>query len=250
MKTILPPTELKSNNHEDIDKMDNSSRFDLMINSNNEAIKSVEQAKDSIEEVINQILKRLNNSNIGRIIYCGAGTSARIGVQDGSELYPTFGWPHNRLDFIIAGGDIALLRAVEKSEDNINEAISKVKGININHSDVVIGLAASGNTPFTCQVLKESRSRGALTIGIFNNKNGLLNKISNFSIILNTGSEVVTGSTRLKAGTAQKVCLNIISTLLMIKMGRVKNGYMSHMLVTNEKLRQRQIRINKELMDT
>ena len=250
MKNNLPPTELKSNNHKNIDEMDDFCRFDLIINSNNEAIKSVEQAKEQIQEVINQIFKHLNNNKIGRIIYCGAGTSARIGVQDGSELYPTFGWPYNRLDFIIAGGNTALLRAAEEAEDNINEALSKVKDMNINHSDVVIGLAASGNTPFTCQVLKEARRRGALTIGIFNNKNGLLNKISNFSIILNTGSEVVTGSTRLKAGTAQKVCLNIISTLLMIKMGRVKNGYMSHMLVTNEKLRQRQIRINKELMDT
>ena len=247
MKNNLPPTELKSNNHKNIDEMDDFSRFDLIINSNNEAIKSVEQAKEQIQEVINQIFKHLNNNKIGRIIYCGAGTSARIGVQDGSELYPTFGWPYNRLDFIIAGGNTALLRAAEEAEDNINEALSKVKDMNINHSDVVIGLAASGNTPFTCGVLEAARSRGALTIGISNNKNGLLNKISESLILLNTGPEVVTGSTRLKAGTAQKICLNIISTGLMIKMGKVKNGMMNFLVPTNKKLKKRQARINKLL---
>ena len=247
MNDTLPPTELKSNNHEDIDKMNESSSFDLLINANEEAVTAVQNAKNDIQEVISQILNRLKQSNAGRIIYCGAGTSARIGVQDGAELYPTFSWPQARLEYIIAGGSTALLKPVENAEDNENEASLKVINAKINKTDVVIGLAASGNTPFTCQVLKESKKRGALTIGISNNESGLVNKISEFCITLNTGPEPVVGSTRLKAGTAQKICLNIISTILMIRLGRVKNGMMKYLVPANNKLKQRQILIKKLL---
>jgi N-acetylmuramic acid 6-phosphate etherase len=247
MKYTLPPTEMKSNNHQDIDKLDDSSSFNLLVNANDEAVKSVSDAKEYIHKAIDQILLRLNKSSCGRIIYCGAGTSARIGVQDGSELYPTFGWPHSRIDYIIAGGNAALLRPLENAEDDKNNATDKVIDVKVNENDIIIGLAASGNTPFTCQVLKESRKKGALTIGISNNKNSLLNEISEFNIILDTGPEPVVGSTRLKAGTAQKICLNIISTILMIKLGRVKNGMMNYLVPTNKKLKKRQALIKKSL---
>ena len=247
MDIVLPPTETKSNQHEDIDKMNYDQYFNLMINTNIEALYAISNAKNDINDVIKQTFKLLKNNKNGRLVYCGAGTSIRIAVQDGSELYPTFGWPIERTDFIIAGGDKAILKAVEKSEDNIKEAISQVINKNINKKDIVIGLAASGNTPFTYQVLKESKQRGALTVGIVNNKNGLINNICDHVIVLDTGPEVVMGSTRLKAGTAQKVCLNIISTGLMTKFGRVKNGMMNFLVPTNKKLIDRKERMKKFL---
>ena len=180
----------------------------------------------------------------GRIIYAGAGTSARIGLQDGVELLPTFNWPKERVDFIIAGGNEAILNAVENAEDDMMEATKDTSKKLINSEDVVIGLAVSGNTPYTCKVLEESNKKGALTIAISNNPKGEILNFGQCQIILNTREEVISGSTRLKAGTAQKICLNIISSMVMAKMGRVKNGIMSHMVPTNEKLRQRKLRIN------
>ena len=247
MDIILPPTETKSNQHKDIDKMNDDQYFNLMIDTNIEALNSISNAKNDIKNVIKQIFKILKNNKTGRIVYCGAGTSVRIAVQDGSELYPTFGWPQERIDFIIAGGNKALIKAVEKSEDNIKDAIAQVIYKNINEKDVVIGLAASGNTPFTYQVLKEAKQRGSLTVGIVNNKNGLIKNICDYVIVLDTGPEVVMGSTRLKAGTAQKVCLNIISTGLMTKLGRVKNGMMNFLVPTNKKLIDRKNRMKKFL---
>ena len=181
------------------------------------------------------------------MIYAGAGTSGRIGVQDGVELLPTFGWPKKRLDFIIAGGNIAILKSIENAEDDVSQATDTILKKSVSSEDVVIALAASGNTPvFTCKVLEEASKKGALTVGISNNPNGNLLKFANSKIILDTKEEIIAGSTRLKAGTAQKICLNIISSMVMTKMGRVKNGIMSHMIPVNEKLRQRKSRINKE----
>ncbi len=247
MDIILPPTETKSNQHEDIDKMNDDQYFKLMVDTNIEALNAINNAKNDINNTIKKIFEILKSNKKGRLVYCGAGTSIRIAVQDGSELYPTFGWPVERIDFIIAGGNKAVLRAVEKSEDNIKDAISQVIQKNINKKDVVIGLAASGNTPFTHQVLKESKKKGALTVGIVNNKNGLINDICDYVIVLDTGPEVIMGSTRLKAGTAQKVCLNIISTGLMTKFGRVKNGMMNFLVPTNKKLIDRKERMKKFL---
>ena len=244
MKDSLPPTELKSNVHEDIDKVDDNTKFSLLIQTNEKAVRSVENSKNSIKEAIHKILDKVNNTNSSRIIYCGAGTSARVGVQDGSELYPTFGWPINRVDYIIAGGTNALIKSIENAEDDIDDAKLQVGAKNINKNDVVIGLTASGNTPFTCEVIKEAKKRGALTIGISNNSNGNINKISELPILLDTGPETVVGSTRLKAGTAQKICLNIISTILMIKLGRVERGMMNFLVPTNKKLKKRKALIN------
>jgi N-acetylmuramic acid 6-phosphate etherase len=183
----------------------------------------------------------------GRLIYVGAGTSGRIGIQDGVELFPTFNWPKNRLDYVIAGGNSAILTAVENAEDNIILAKDIVIEKKINSQDVVIGLAASGNTPFTCKVMEEANDKKALTIAISNNPNGKILKFGMVKIILDTKEEVIAGSTRLKAGTAQKICLNIISSMVMVKMGRVKNGIMCHMVPTNKKLRERKLRIERQL---
>ena len=196
---------------------------------------------------INKIYKHLTLNPNGRLIYVGAGTSGRIGVQDGVELFPTFHWPKKRLDFIIAGGNQALLSAVENAEDDTEAAKDIVIKKLVNSQDVVIGMAASGNTSFTCKVMEESQKKKALTISISNNPIGNILKFGMIKIILDTREEVIAGSTRLKAGTAQKVCINIISSLVMTKMGKVKSGYMNSMVPTNKKLRNRKILIDTKI---
>ena len=235
----LPKTELLYYKSKPIDHLSISEGISLMVEEQKKASTEVKKATISIEKAIEGIYRHLLINSMGRIIYVGAGTSARIGVQDGVELFPTFNWPTERLEFIIAGGMPALLKAVENAEDNTILAENIVSEKLISERDVVIGVAASGNTPFTCSILEKAKNKNALTIAISNNPNGKILKYGDHKIILNTKEEVIAGSTRLKAGTAQKICLNVISSMVMVKMGRVKNGMMNEMIPTNEKLRLR-----------
>ncbi len=244
MSQYKPKTELLYRKSKPIDHLSISESISLMIQEQKNASKEVKKAAKSIEIAIEAIYKYLIANPYGRLVYVGAGTSARIGVQDGVELFPTFNWPIERLEFIIAGGLPALLRAIENAEDNIAQAENIVTEKLITKDDVVIGLAASGNTPFTCKVLQKSKENNALTIAISNNPKGKILEYGDYKIILDTKEELIAGSTRLKAGTAQKICLNIISSMVMMKMGRVKNGIMNQMVPTNEKLRLRK-RLNK-----
>ena len=247
MSENIPKTELFYKKSKPIDQLNIEDAIFLMIDEQKKASLEVKKASKSIELAINQIYENLSLYPKGRLIYSGAGTSARIGVQDGVELLPTFNWPQERLDYIIAGGKSALLSSVENAEDDVSQAINAVLSKSINSHDVIIGLAASGNTPFTCKVLEESYKKGALTIAISNNPNGNLLKFAKCKIILDTQEELISGSTRLKAGTAQKICLNIISSMVMVKMGRVKNGMMNYLLPTNKKLRDRKLRITSQI---
>ena len=247
MTRHISKTELLYKKSEPIDHLSVGKGIALMVKEQKDAAMAVKNVTDSIELAINQIYERLMLHNEGRLIYAGAGTSGRIGVQDGVELLPTFNWPEKRLDYIIAGGNKAIIKAVENAEDDVLAAKDAISKKLVNSNDVVIGLAASGNTPFTCKVLEEAEKKGALTIAISNNPDGYILKFGDAKIILDTQEEVISGSTRLKAGTAQKICLNIISSMVMIKMGRIKNGIMSHMVPTNEKLRNRKLRINKQI---
>ena len=247
MTRHISKTELLYKKSKPIDHLSVGKGIALMVKEQKDAAMAVKNVTKSLELAINQIYERLMLHNEGRLIYAGAGTSGRIGVQDGVELFPTFNWPNSRLDYIIAGGNDAILKAVENAEDNVLAAKEAISKKFINSNDVVIGLAASGNTPFTCKVLEEAGKKGALTIAISNNPDGYILKFGHVRIILDTQEEVISGSTRLKAGTAQKICLNIISSMVMIKMGRVQDGVMSHMVPTNEKLRHRKLRINKQL---
>ncbi|PXW59931.1 N-acetylmuramic acid 6-phosphate etherase [Methylobacterium sp. B4] len=183
----------------------------------------------------------------GRLVYVGAGTSARIGVQDGAELPPTFDWPEAQLGFAIAGGEGALLRAVEDAEDSGADGAAWVARAGLGAHDVVVGLAASGTTPFTVEALKAARARGAVTVGISNNPAAPILREAAHGILAVTGAEVLAGSTRMKAGTAQKVILNLFSTLLMIRLGRVYRGRMVAMRATNRKLRARGVAMVAEL---
>ncbi len=245
IKNNLPKTELPFNNSKPIDQLKIIDGINLMINEHQKAALAVYESSEAIELAVNSIYEHLTLSKRGRLIYVGAGTSGRIGIQDGVELLPTFNWPDDRLDFIIAGGDQAVLKSVENSEDDIHAAEEAVKSKLINYHDVVIGIAASGNTPFTCKVTEEAKAKKALTIVLSNNPKGNLLEFGKVKIILNTKEEVIAGSTRLKAGTAQKICLNIISSMVMVKLGRVKNGLMNNVVPSNEKLRKR-----KNMIDT
>jgi N-acetylmuramic acid 6-phosphate etherase len=175
----------------------------------------------------------------GRLVYAGAGTSGRVGVQDGAELPPTFDWPYDRLVFAMAGGPGALTRSAEGAEDDAGAGAKAMDDALIGADDVVIGIAASGTTPYTVAAVRRAAERGAVTIGIANNAEAPLLKVAGFPMPVVTGAEVVAGSTRMKAGTAQKVVLNLLSTGIMIRLGRVHGGMMVHMRASNTKLHRR-----------
>ena len=236
-------TETQSSKGLWVDKMNTIEATQVMLDNQAGCIISIQKALPQINIVVDEIFSRLKENKKSRLIYAGAGTSARIGVQDAVELYPTFGWPKKRIAFMIAGGKKAIMSSVEGAEDNIPEASSAAKKINLSQDDIVIALAASGNTPFTIECIKYAKSKKALTIGISNNKNGKILKVADFKIILNTGSEVIAGSTRLKAATSQKICLNIISSMIMTKLGFVRNGLMTHFIASNKKLKIRKSKV-------
>lgn len=222
-----------------IDKMDNINALGLMLKSQAESIIAIQSVLKEISGVIEVISRKLMQNNNSRLIYVGAGTSARIGVQDGTELFPTFGWPKDRVNYIIAGGFKALTESIENAEDDVSEAKKMVKNLFLNDTDIIIALSASGNTPFTISAVNEANKRNAITIGIGNNPNANLQKCAKYGITLDTGFEILGGSTRLKAGTSQKICLNLISTLVMSNLGNIKNGQMINFVPMNKKLRNR-----------
>ncbi|MBI1779569.1 MAG: N-acetylmuramic acid 6-phosphate etherase [Proteobacteria bacterium] len=198
------------------------------------AIQAVERALPAIEAAAEASLPRLKRG--GRLIYAGAGTSGRIGVQDGVELTPTFDWLWDHLGFMLAGGEPALLRSVEGAEDDRYAAAQEVTRLAILPDDIVLALAASGTTPFTVAAVEHSRKAGALTIGFANNPDTPLLTTADYPVLLETGAEVIAGSTRMQAGTAQKAALNLYSSLVMIRLGRVYDGHMVDLRATNAKL--------------
>jgi N-acetylmuramic acid 6-phosphate etherase len=177
--------------------------------------------------------------NRGRIVYVGAGTSGRVAVQDGAELMPTFAWPNERVRFVVAGGDSAFVTSIEGAEDDVEDAVRQINAAHLTPDDVVIAVAASGTTPFTVAALRQAGSFGAVTIGVANNPDTPLLASAKFPILVETGRELIAGSTRMKAGTAQKVVLNLISSSIMLRLGRVYRGMMVNMQPTNAKLKRR-----------
>jgi N-acetylmuramic acid 6-phosphate etherase len=175
----------------------------------------------------------------GRIVYAGAGTSGRVAVQDGAELTPTFAWPRERVHFIIAGGDTALATSIEGAEDDIEDAIRQIDAARLTPQDVLLAVAASGTTPFTVAALQRAEASGAVTIGVANNAGTALLTSARCPVLIETGRELIAGSTRMKAGTAQKVVLNLISSGIMLQLGGVYCGMMVNMKATNAKLKRR-----------
>lgn len=230
----------------DLDKWSSVEAITAMIEGQFSAIGAVQGAAGAIGASVDAAALRLAGGK-GRLVYAGAGTSGRVAVQDGVELLPTYSWPWERLAFAVAGGEIALMRAVENAEDDREAGERFVVEHDVNAHDVVIGVAASGKTPYTLAVLEAARAAGALTISMANNKDTPMLAAAEYGILLDTGSEPVCGSTRMKAGTAQKVALNMFSTALMVKLGGVYKGLMVGMQATNAKLRVRAAKIVQAL---
>jgi len=230
-------TEDASLRYLDLDRLPAIEQVALLHAGQAEAVAAVVPALPAIAVTVEAAAERLRRG--GRLVYCGAGTSARIGVQDGAELLPTFNWPADKVAFVIAGGEKALLRAVENAEDSAEDGCNQISELGVGPDDVVLGIAASGSTPFTVAAVETARGHGALTIGIANNAGSRLLSASDHPILIETGAEAVAGSTRLKAGTAQKIVLNLFSTAVMIQLGRVYRGLMVDMRPTNAKLRHR-----------
>jgi len=205
---------------------------------------AIEKCLTDIEKVVNSIVKCLKKG--GRLFYIGTGTSGRLGILDASECPPTYGVSNNLVTGIIAGGDIAIKQAVECAEDDVDAGWNDLKSFNINSNDFVIGISASGSTPYTVGAIQNCSKNGILTASITNNKNSLLSKESKYSIEVIVGPEFVTGSTRMKSGTSQKMILNMISTSVMIKLGKVKGNKMIDLQLKNNKLKDRAIRIISE----
>ena len=229
-----------------LDRLDNFAALDVMLDGHGAAAAAVRQSLAQIDRAVTAVTQRMAASQNGRLIYAGAGSSVRVGVQDGVELPPTFDWPRRRIDYWIAGGPVALTDAVENAEDDEDAARDVVLAANLSSHDVVIGISASGRTPFTCAAVKAAAMCGALTIGIANNDSAPLFDYVDIAIPLVTGAEAVAGSTRLKAATAQKICLNMISTLVMTRLGFVRDGQMIAMKPGNAKLRERYAVIHGE----
>jgi N-acetylmuramic acid 6-phosphate etherase len=217
----------------------------LLINEEDATVPlAVKKEIDNIESVIKEVVKAFKNG--GRLIYVGAGTSGRLGILDASECPPTFGVEPTLVQGLIAGGEKAILKAIEGAEDDEESGQLDLKAISINEKDVVVGIAASGRTPYVIGALKYANEVGATTASISNNKHSVIGKIAQIAIEVETGPEVLTGSTRLKAGTAQKLVLNMISTASMIGIGKVYENLMVDVQPTNKKLVERSKRIIME----
>lgn len=217
--------------------LENMSALELIQNINNEDKKvalAVEDALPQIEKLIQVTAEKLKQG--GKLFYMGAGTSGRLGVLDASECPPTFGVDDNLVVGIIAGGDTAIRKAVENAEDNTNQGWVDLSKHHITEKDVVIGIAASGTTPYVISALETCNEQNITTGSITMNKNSPLDNVAQFPIVVTVGPEFITGSSRMKAGTAQKMVLNMISTATMVLLGKVKGNKMVDMQLSNDKL--------------
>lgn len=229
------------------DNLENKSVRELLEDINTEDRKvalAVQKTIPQIERLVNQIVPRMKQG--GRIFYLGAGTSGRLGVLDASEIPPTFGMPSTLVIGLIAGGDTALRNPVENAEDDVNRGWEELQEHQVTTKDTVIGIAASGTTPYVIGALRKAREQGILTASISSNPDSPMAAEADVAIEMIVGPEFVTGSSRMKSGTGQKMILNMISTSVMIKLGRVKGNRMVNMQLTNQKLVDRGTRMVAE----
>ncbi|QQD15636.1 N-acetylmuramic acid 6-phosphate etherase [Sphingobacterium sp. UDSM-2020] len=234
-------TTEKESHYQDLEKM---TVLELLTNINNEdktVPMAVEKAIPQIEALVNECVSKMKNG--GRVFYIGAGTSGRLGVLDASECPPTYGVPFDWIIGMIAGGDTAIRKAVEFAEDDTEQAWKDLTEYSINKTDVVIGIAASGTTPYVVGGLQAANAAGLVTGCIVCNSGSPIAKEAQLPVEVVVGPEFVTGSTRMKAGTAQKLVLNMLSTSIMIQLGRVQGNKMVDMQLSNHKLMARGVRI-------
>ena len=226
-------TETPSN-HENLELMDTQTILQKMNEEDQKVAFAVKKTIPQVTKLVDELVKRFEMG--GRLFYIGAGTSGRLGILDASEIPPTFGMPHERVIGLIAGGDTAIRKAVENAEDATKQAWVDLMVHDITKNDVVVGIAASGSTPYVIGGLEDAKKNGILTAAITNNPGAPIARIADIPIEINVGPEFLTGSTRMKSGTSQKLVLNMISTALMIKIGRVKGNKMVNMQLSNDKL--------------
>ena len=227
-------TETPDSRHADLDLYPTDELIAVLVDDQVNAVNAVRAAAPSIARAVATAVPRIEAG--GRLIYVGAGTSGRLGVLDSVELYPTFSWPHERALALIAGGNDAMFVAIEGAEDDIAQGAADLRDVNPGPNDVVLLLAASGATPYVLGALRAARELGALTIGFANNPDAPVAAEAEVGVTLDTGSEVISGSTRLKAGTSQKIALNTFSSALMVRLNKIYGNLMVDLKATNAKL--------------
>ncbi len=233
MPEYIKITELPSH-YDGLEKMDTHSIL-LGINGEDKKVaKAVSLVVPEITKLVDGLTVRFAQG--GRLFYIGAGTSGRLGILDASEIPPTYGMPHDRVIGLMAGGDIAIRKSVEHAEDDPEQAWKDLEAFEVNQNDTIVGIAASGTTPYVIGGVQKARAAGLLTACVTNNPGSPLTREVEIPIAVNVGPEFVTGSTRMKSGTSQKLVLNMISTALMIKIGRVQGNKMVNMQLSNIKL--------------
>src|SRR5688500_5366120 len=241
---MLPVTETDNPKTADIDKVSTLEAVRLINNEDKTIAAAVEKVLPDVATAIDKIVERLQDG--GRLFYIGTGTSGRLGVLDASEIPPTYGVSYDLVQGVIAGGYDALYKASESSEDNTGQGSEDLKLRGVTAKDAVVGIAASGGTPYTIGAVKYARELGCFTACIVCNPESKITNAAEVAIVPVVGPEAITGSTRMKAGTAQKMILNMISTVAMVRLGYVKGNHMTNMKASNEKLQDRAVRI---LMD-
>ncbi len=244
MSDHLPPTEDRAAPSAGLDLLETRDLVELLVRDQGDAVAAVRAQSATLARVVESVVERLRRG--GRIHYVGAGTSGRLGVLDASEMPPTFGTPEELVCAHIAGGEHALRRAVEGAEDDAEEGARAMRD-HVAPGDVVVGISASGGARYVVAALEQARAIGALSIAITSSDASALVSAAVEAIVLPTGAEVLSGSTRLKAGTAQKIALNTLSTAIMVRMGKVYDNLMIDVVATNEKLRARAQRLVQTL---
>ena len=244
MSEGLPPTEERLADSAGLDLLETRDLVELLVRDQGDAVAAVRAQSATLARVVDAVAERLRLG--GRVHYVGAGTSGRLGVLDASEMPPTFGTPPELVCAHIAGGERALRHAVEGAEDDAEEGAHAMEG-HVAAGDVVVGISASGGARYVVAALERARSIGALTIAVTSSDASALVRAAVEAIVLPTGAEVLSGSTRLKAGTAQKIALNTLSTAIMVRMGKVHDNLMIDVVATNEKLRARAQRLVRTL---
>lgn len=239
-------TEMRNPDTYGIERMSALEIVSVINQENNNVIKAIDETLPQIADACRSVENVIQNG--GRVFYIGAGTSGRLGVIDAAECPPTFGVADNLFNGIIAGGKDCMFKAKENAEDNPDISIEDLKQEKFSRRDILIGISASGSAQYVISAIEFANSIGAKTVSITNNKDTLLGTIANINICADTGPEVITGSTRMKAGTAQKIILNMISTTAMIKCGCVYENLMINLKPTNKKLTERMVNIVSEIL--
>ena len=240
-------TESRNNASANIDTLSTLEMLTVINNEDKKVAIAVEAILPAISQAVDVIKQAFENG--GRLIYCGAGTSGRLGILDASECPPTFGSPAEQVVGLIAGGKTAILKAVENAEDNLEAGELDLKNIQVNANDIIVGIAASGRTPYVIGAMRYAKSLGCQVVSLCCNDNSEMAAIADIALDVIVGPEVVTGSSRLKAGTAQKLVLNMLTTGSMIKSGKVFGNLMVDVQATNAKLIERQKKIIIEATD-